>query len=29
MFEFNLMPGLKQPYQISEMIQPEPGEISK
>ena len=29
MFEFNLMPGFKQPYQITEMIQPEPGEIIK
>ena len=29
MFEFNLMPGFKQPYQITDMIQPEPGEILK
>jgi hypothetical protein len=29
MFEFNLMPGFKQPYQITQMIQPEPGEIIK
>lgn len=27
MFEFGLEPGLKQPYQIVKMIQPEPGEI--
>jgi hypothetical protein len=24
MFEFGLMPGAKEPYQISQMIQPEP-----
>lgn len=29
MFEFGLTPGAKAPYQISEMIQPEPGLISK
>jgi NitT/TauT family transport system substrate-binding protein len=29
MFEFGLTPGFKQPYQITEMIQPEPGEILK
>jgi len=29
MYEFDLMPGFKQPYQITEMIQPEPGEILK
>ena len=27
MFEFGVTPGLKQPYDIAEMIQPEPGEI--
>ena len=27
MFEFGLEPGLKQPYLIASMIQPEPGEI--
>jgi NitT/TauT family transport system substrate-binding protein len=27
MFEFGLEPGLKKPYQITGMIQPEPGEI--
>lgn len=27
MFEFGLMPGLKQPYRISKMIQPEPGMV--
>jgi hypothetical protein len=27
MFEFKVTPGLKQPYNISNMIQPEPGEI--
>jgi NitT/TauT family transport system substrate-binding protein len=27
MFEFGLEPGLKQPYPIASMIQPEPGEI--
>ena len=27
MFEFGLTPGLKQPYDIADMIQPEPGEI--
>jgi len=30
MYEFGLMPAsFKQPYQITEMIQPEPGEILK
>jgi len=29
MFEFGLMPGFKQPYPISQMIQPEPGMIVK
>lgn len=27
MYEFGLMPGFKQPYPITKMIQPEPGEI--
>ena len=27
MFEFGLTPGLTKPYQITSMIQPEPGEI--
>ena len=27
MFEFGVTPGLKQPYDIANMIQPEPGEI--
>jgi NitT/TauT family transport system substrate-binding protein len=27
MFEFGVTPGLKQPYDIAEMIEPEPGEI--
>jgi NitT/TauT family transport system substrate-binding protein len=27
MFEFGVTPGLKQPYDIADMIQPEPGEI--
>ena len=27
MFEFGVTPGLKQPYDIARMIQPEPGEI--
>jgi NitT/TauT family transport system substrate-binding protein len=29
MFEFGLEPGFKQPYQITNMIEPEPGEILK
>jgi NitT/TauT family transport system substrate-binding protein len=29
MYEFGLMPGFKQPYAITDMIQPEPGEILK
>lgn len=28
MFEFGLTPGLKQPYNIANMVQPEPGEIT-
>jgi hypothetical protein len=27
MFEFGLEPGLKHPYQVTNMIQSEPGEI--
>ena len=27
MFEFGLMPGYKQPYSITNMIQPEPGMV--
>ena len=27
MFEFGVTPGLKQPYDIADMIEPEPGEI--
>ena len=27
MFEFGLMPGYKQPYPITDMIQPEPGMV--
>jgi NitT/TauT family transport system substrate-binding protein len=27
MFEFGVTPGLKQPYDITDMIQPEPGEV--
>jgi hypothetical protein len=27
MFEFGVTPGLKKPYDIANMIQPEPGEI--
>jgi hypothetical protein len=28
MFEFGLTPGLKQPYKVANMVQPEPGEIT-
>ena len=27
MYEFGVTPGLKQPYDIADMIQPEPGEV--
>ena len=27
MFEFGLLPGYKQPYPITDMIQPEPGMV--